>query len=121
MHYSGWEKRFDQHGRSYYIDHVERTTTWTRPPPTTPSTPAPAPPSDIVTGTSSSPSIMNSPSIRAPTLATPSSAPMRSRPLRSASISVEDRHQLERRFIFVKLYKICNINLYKPFFGIQNY
>jgi len=28
---SGWEQRFDQNGRIYYIDHITRTTTWIRP------------------------------------------------------------------------------------------
>ena len=27
----GWELRFDQRGRSYYVDHTTRSTTWTRP------------------------------------------------------------------------------------------
>jgi hypothetical protein len=27
----GWEQRFDQNGRIYYIDHVTKTTTWIRP------------------------------------------------------------------------------------------
>lgn len=28
---NGWEQRFDQNGRIYYIDHISKTTTWTRP------------------------------------------------------------------------------------------
>ena len=28
---TGWEQRFDQNGRIYYIDHISKTTTWTRP------------------------------------------------------------------------------------------
>lgn len=27
----GWEQRADQNGRIYYVDHVSKTTTWTRP------------------------------------------------------------------------------------------
>lgn len=27
----GWEARMDSHGRVFYIDHVNRTTTWQRP------------------------------------------------------------------------------------------
>ena len=27
----GWEQRFDQNGRIYYVDHVSKTTTWERP------------------------------------------------------------------------------------------
>ncbi len=27
----GWEQRFDQNGRIYYIDHISKTTTWIRP------------------------------------------------------------------------------------------
>lgn len=27
----GWEQRFDQNGRIYYIDHISKTTTWVRP------------------------------------------------------------------------------------------
>nr|2DMV_A Chain A, Itchy homolog E3 ubiquitin protein ligase [Homo sapiens] len=27
----GWEQRVDQHGRVYYVDHVEKRTTWDRP------------------------------------------------------------------------------------------
>lgn len=26
-----WEARIDSHGRIFYIDHLNRTTTWTRP------------------------------------------------------------------------------------------
>jgi hypothetical protein len=29
----GWEERTDEHGRTYYIDHNTKTTTWTRPVP----------------------------------------------------------------------------------------
>ncbi len=29
----GWELRYDPRGRSYYVDHNTRSTTWTRPPP----------------------------------------------------------------------------------------
>lgn len=29
--FSDWEARIDSHGRIFYIDHVTRTTTWTRP------------------------------------------------------------------------------------------
>lgn len=29
----GWERQTDSHGRTYYIDHSNRTTTWTRPSP----------------------------------------------------------------------------------------
>ncbi|XP_043946210.1 E3 ubiquitin-protein ligase Itchy homolog isoform X1 [Protopterus annectens] len=29
----GWEQRVDQHGRVYYVDHVEKRTTWDRPEP----------------------------------------------------------------------------------------
>lgn len=28
---SGWEQRMDQNGRIYYIDHINKTTTWIRP------------------------------------------------------------------------------------------
>ncbi len=28
---TGWEQRFDQNGRIYYIDHISKTTTWNRP------------------------------------------------------------------------------------------
>ncbi len=28
---SGWEQRFDQNGRIYYVDHINKTTTWIRP------------------------------------------------------------------------------------------
>nr|XP_037869476.1 uncharacterized protein LOC101741169 isoform X2 [Bombyx mori] len=39
----GWEARMDSHGRVFYIDHVNRTTTWQRPGVngTTPRSPAP--------------------------------------------------------------------------------
>ncbi|KAM9178096.1 E3 ubiquitin-protein ligase Itchy homolog isoform 1-T1 [Mergus octosetaceus] len=33
----GWEQRVDQHGRIYYVDHVEKRTTWDRPEPLPPS------------------------------------------------------------------------------------
>ena len=29
----GWEARRDQSGRAYYVDHLTRSTSWTRPPP----------------------------------------------------------------------------------------
>jgi hypothetical protein len=29
----GWEMRFDQYGRKYYVDHNTRSTTWERPQP----------------------------------------------------------------------------------------
>lgn len=29
---TGWEKRIDKYGRTFYIDHNSQTTTWTRPP-----------------------------------------------------------------------------------------
>lgn len=32
--FPAWEARLDSHGRLFYIDHVNRTTTWTRPSPT---------------------------------------------------------------------------------------
>ncbi|XP_030069144.1 E3 ubiquitin-protein ligase Itchy homolog isoform X2 [Microcaecilia unicolor] len=32
----GWEQRVDQHGRAYYVDHVEKRTTWDRPEPLPP-------------------------------------------------------------------------------------
>ncbi|XP_019395273.1 PREDICTED: E3 ubiquitin-protein ligase Itchy homolog isoform X2 [Crocodylus porosus] len=32
----GWEQRVDQHGRVYYVDHVEKRTTWDRPEPLPP-------------------------------------------------------------------------------------
>ncbi|XP_052757390.1 uncharacterized protein LOC113517335 isoform X2 [Galleria mellonella] len=40
---AGWEARMDSHGRVFYIDHINRTTTWQRPGDngTTPRTPAP--------------------------------------------------------------------------------
>ena len=28
---NGWEQRFDQNGRIYYIDHISKTTTWNKP------------------------------------------------------------------------------------------
>lgn len=28
---AGWEARVDSHGRIFYIDHMNRTTTWQRP------------------------------------------------------------------------------------------
>lgn len=31
-----WEQRVDQHGRVYYVDHVEKRTTWDRPEPLPP-------------------------------------------------------------------------------------
>lgn len=31
-----WEQRVDQHGRIYYVDHVEKRTTWDRPEPLPP-------------------------------------------------------------------------------------
>uniref|UniRef100_A0A8C3V0A3 HECT-type E3 ubiquitin transferase n=1 Tax=Catharus ustulatus TaxID=91951 RepID=A0A8C3V0A3_CATUS len=34
---SDWEQRVDQHGRVYYVDHVEKRTTWDRPEPLPPS------------------------------------------------------------------------------------
>uniref|UniRef100_A0A8C0B4P0 E3 ubiquitin-protein ligase n=1 Tax=Buteo japonicus TaxID=224669 RepID=A0A8C0B4P0_9AVES len=34
---SNWEQRVDQHGRVYYVDHVEKRTTWDRPEPLPPS------------------------------------------------------------------------------------
>lgn len=39
---TGWERRVDHLGRTYYVDHTSRTTTWTRPqnPTSTPSTTA---------------------------------------------------------------------------------
>ena len=27
----GWELRFDQYGRKYYVDHTTKSTTWERP------------------------------------------------------------------------------------------
>lgn len=27
----GWEMRFDQYGRKYYVDHTTKSTTWERP------------------------------------------------------------------------------------------
>lgn len=33
---SSWEQRVDQHGRVYYVDHVEKRTTWDRPEPLPP-------------------------------------------------------------------------------------
>uniref|UniRef100_A0A674JWZ3 HECT-type E3 ubiquitin transferase n=1 Tax=Terrapene triunguis TaxID=2587831 RepID=A0A674JWZ3_9SAUR len=33
---SRWEQRVDQHGRVYYVDHVEKRTTWDRPEPLPP-------------------------------------------------------------------------------------
>ncbi|KAE8440784.1 hypothetical protein EG329_006584 [Mollisiaceae sp. DMI_Dod_QoI] len=36
---AGWERREDNLGRTYYVDHYTRTTSWNRP---TPSTPSPA-------------------------------------------------------------------------------
>ncbi|XP_072943876.1 uncharacterized protein Hecw isoform X2 [Epargyreus clarus] len=40
---AGWEARMDSHGRVFYIDHINRTTTWQRPGVngTTPRSPAP--------------------------------------------------------------------------------
>ncbi|XP_063378393.1 E3 ubiquitin-protein ligase HECW2 isoform X1 [Cydia fagiglandana] len=40
---AGWEARMDSHGRVFYIDHINRTTTWQRPGAngTTPRSPAP--------------------------------------------------------------------------------
>ncbi|KAJ1076396.1 hypothetical protein K5549_002436 [Capra hircus] len=32
----GWEQRVDQHGRVYYVDHIEKRTTWDRPEPLPP-------------------------------------------------------------------------------------
>ncbi|KAJ7412876.1 E3 ubiquitin-protein ligase Itchy [Pitangus sulphuratus] len=32
-----WEQRVDQHGRVYYVDHIEKRTTWDRPEPLPPS------------------------------------------------------------------------------------
>ncbi|XP_029470032.1 E3 ubiquitin-protein ligase Itchy isoform X2 [Rhinatrema bivittatum] len=32
----GWEQRMDQHGRVYFVDHVEKRTTWDRPEPLPP-------------------------------------------------------------------------------------
>ncbi|XP_069508366.1 E3 ubiquitin-protein ligase Itchy homolog isoform X2 [Ambystoma mexicanum] len=32
----GWEQRVDQHGRMYFVDHVEKRTTWDRPEPLPP-------------------------------------------------------------------------------------
>lgn len=42
----GWERRVDQHGRTYYVDHNTRGTTWHRPSTgqTAPAPPARAPP-----------------------------------------------------------------------------
>ena len=34
---TGWEKRIDKYGRTFYIDHNTQTTTWTRPPSNIPS------------------------------------------------------------------------------------
>uniref|UniRef100_A0A8C0HKS6 E3 ubiquitin-protein ligase n=1 Tax=Buteo japonicus TaxID=224669 RepID=A0A8C0HKS6_9AVES len=34
---ASWEQRVDQHGRVYYVDHVEKRTTWDRPEPLPPS------------------------------------------------------------------------------------
>lgn len=31
--FSRWEQRVDQNGRLYYVDHVEKKTTWERPEP----------------------------------------------------------------------------------------
>ena len=52
----GWEARIDSHGRVFYIDHVNRTTTWQRPQSHEPTQ-------------------------------------------RAASISTEERQQLDRRFV----------------------
>uniref|UniRef100_A0A8C3V8U4 E3 ubiquitin-protein ligase n=1 Tax=Catharus ustulatus TaxID=91951 RepID=A0A8C3V8U4_CATUS len=37
LFYLYWEQRVDQHGRVYYVDHVEKRTTWDRPEPLPPS------------------------------------------------------------------------------------
>uniref|UniRef100_A0A8C5X3M1 E3 ubiquitin-protein ligase n=1 Tax=Malurus cyaneus samueli TaxID=2593467 RepID=A0A8C5X3M1_9PASS len=37
VHVVYWEQRVDQHGRVYYVDHVEKRTTWDRPEPLPPS------------------------------------------------------------------------------------
>ncbi|KAJ9059430.1 E3 ubiquitin-protein ligase pub1 [Entomophthora muscae] len=44
----GWERRVDHLGRTYYVDHNSRTTTWNRPPISSPgpSVPNPSTPSD---------------------------------------------------------------------------
>ena len=78
---TGWEKRFDMHGRSYYIDHIERKTTWTKPAPNTSVVPV-------------TPVAKGEPTITRP------------RPVRSASISVEDRHQLESRLYTLYIFSI---------------
>ncbi|SCV66926.1 BQ2448_5572 [Microbotryum intermedium] len=39
----GWERRVDHLGRTYYVDHTTRTTTWTRPKPPTAGTNATGP------------------------------------------------------------------------------
>ncbi|GAA5822989.1 hypothetical protein JCM11251_004448 [Rhodosporidiobolus azoricus] len=53
----GWERRVDHLGRTYYVDHTTRTTTWTRPNRDTPSpaaAPAAAPASTTATAAASS-------------------------------------------------------------------
>ncbi|KAJ7675766.1 hypothetical protein DFH06DRAFT_1292026 [Mycena polygramma] len=40
----GWERRIDPQGRTYYVDHSTRTTTWHRPQPPVVAPRAPAPP-----------------------------------------------------------------------------
>ncbi|EIW81058.1 HECT-domain-containing protein [Coniophora puteana RWD-64-598 SS2] len=54
---AGWERRFDQRGRSYYVNHNTRTTTWSRPqldvagaPPQSPQRSAPPPGSFLQLG-----------------------------------------------------------------------
>ena len=45
---SGWEQRFDQNGRIYYIDHITKTTTWIRPTTRAGAAVAPLPPSGSI-------------------------------------------------------------------------
>lgn len=74
----GWERRTDPQGRTYFVDHQTRTTTWNRPqnPGATPVRPAiQAPPSRTVSATGSSAattptsSIMTSPTAQTGTYA----------------------------------------------------
>ncbi|KAI0030488.1 hypothetical protein K488DRAFT_54121, partial [Vararia minispora EC-137] len=51
----GWERRVDPRGRTYYVDHNTRTTTWHRP--------GPAPPSHTSTSTSTSLSLSTQPPV----------------------------------------------------------
>ncbi|KAJ7784506.1 hypothetical protein B0H16DRAFT_1356572 [Mycena metata] len=89
----GWERRIDPQGRTYYVDHATRSTTWHRPqaPAAAPRVPAPQPPN---------PSPARAPSVGNPAAAatSPQTGPYADVPL---PLGWEERRTPEGRPYFV--------------------